>query len=131
MDCKGRWMDNAYVERLWRSLKQEEVYRRAYETVGEARKGIARYLRYFNEEGPPSPHILLFNISVFRLISPTIYLILIVPTQGARQEANLIPRQVHQTHVPPRTNKQRELPFPLGRERHRQTAHGWRYWRVL
>ena len=39
-------------EHLWRSLKQEEVYRRAYETVAEARKGIADYLRYFNEERP-------------------------------------------------------------------------------
>ncbi len=52
MDGKGRWLDNVYVERLWRRLKQEEVYRRAYETVGEARKGIADYLRYFNEERP-------------------------------------------------------------------------------
>ena len=52
MDGKGRWLDNVYVERLWRSLKQEEVYRRAYETVVEAGKGIADYLRYFNEERP-------------------------------------------------------------------------------
>ncbi len=52
MDGKGRWLDNAYVERLWRSLKQEEVYRRAYETVAEAKKGIGDYLRYFNEERP-------------------------------------------------------------------------------
>ncbi len=52
MDGKGRWLDNAYVERLWRSFKQEEVYRRAYDTVAEARKGIADYLRYFNEERP-------------------------------------------------------------------------------
>ncbi len=52
MDGKGRWLDNVYVERLWRSLKQEEVYRRAYDTVAEARKAIADYLRYFNEERP-------------------------------------------------------------------------------
>ena len=52
MDGKGRWLDNVYVERLWRSLKQEEVYRHAYETVAEAGKGIADYLRYFNEERP-------------------------------------------------------------------------------
>ena len=52
MDGKGRWLDNVYVERLWRSLKQEEVYRRAYETVAEARKAITEYLRYFNEERP-------------------------------------------------------------------------------
>ncbi len=50
MDGKGRWLDNVYVERLWRSLKQEEIYRHTYETVSEARKGIADYLRYFNEE---------------------------------------------------------------------------------
>ena len=103
-------MDNVYVERLWRSLKQEEVYRCAYETVTEARKEIAGYLRYFNEE---RPLILLFNISVFRLISLMIYLILIVPTQGARQEANLIPRQVHQTHVPPRTEQATRAFLPL------------------
>ena len=42
MDGKGRWLDNVYVERLWRSLKQEEVYRRAYETVSEGREGDCR-----------------------------------------------------------------------------------------
>ena len=52
MDGKGRWLDNVYVERLWRSLKQEEVYWRSSETVTEARKGIDDYLRYFNEERP-------------------------------------------------------------------------------
>ncbi len=40
------------MERFWRSLKQEEVYRRACDSVSEARKGIADYLRYFNEERP-------------------------------------------------------------------------------
>ena len=48
MDGKGRWLYNVYVERLWRSLN----YRRAYETVSEAGKGISDYLRYFNEERP-------------------------------------------------------------------------------
>ena len=52
MDGKGRWPGNVYVERLWRSLKQEEVYRHARETVGGAKKAIADYLRYFNEERP-------------------------------------------------------------------------------
>ena len=53
MDGKGRWPGNVYVERLWYSLKQEEVYRRhAYETVTEAEKRIADYLRYFKEERP-------------------------------------------------------------------------------
>ncbi len=52
VDGKGRWPGDVYVERLWRSLKQEEVYRHAYETVAEAEKGIADYLRYFNAERP-------------------------------------------------------------------------------
>ncbi len=52
MDGKVHWPGNVYVERLWRSLKQEEVYRHAHETVAEAEKGIADYLRYFNEERP-------------------------------------------------------------------------------
>jgi putative transposase len=42
MDGKGRWRDNVFVERLWRSVKYEEVYLRAYESVSEARSGIAR-----------------------------------------------------------------------------------------
>ena len=41
MDGKGAWRDNVFVERLWRSVKYEEVYLRAYETVGEARNSIA------------------------------------------------------------------------------------------
>ena len=41
-----------YMERLWCSLKQEEIYRCAYESVSEARKSIADYLRYFNVERP-------------------------------------------------------------------------------
>jgi putative transposase len=48
MDGKGRWIDNVYVERLWRSLKYEEVYLKAYESVAEARDGISNYLNYFN-----------------------------------------------------------------------------------
>lgn len=50
MDGKGRWMDNVYVERLWRSLKYEEVYLKAYTSVAEAAQSIGSYLRYFNEE---------------------------------------------------------------------------------
>ena len=43
MDGKGAWRDNVFVERLWRSVKYEEVYLRAYESVGEARNSIGRY----------------------------------------------------------------------------------------
>ena len=52
MDGKGRWLGNVYVERLWRSLKQEEVYRCACETVSEARKEIAEYLCYLQRRTP-------------------------------------------------------------------------------
>jgi putative transposase len=48
MDGKGAWRDNVFVERLWRSVKYEEVYLRAYETVGEARSSIRRYLDFYN-----------------------------------------------------------------------------------
>ncbi len=50
MDGKGRWMDNVFIERLWRSLKYEEVYLEAYETVPEARAGIKEWIRFYNHE---------------------------------------------------------------------------------
>ena len=50
MDGKGRCMDNIFVERLWRSLKHEEVYLNAYTTVGEAKAGIGAWLDFYNEE---------------------------------------------------------------------------------
>ena len=54
MDGRGAWRDNVFVERLWRSLKYEEVYLRAYETVAEARRLIGRYLDFFNTKRPHS-----------------------------------------------------------------------------
>jgi putative transposase len=50
MDGKGRYMDNIFVERLWRSLKYEEVYLNAYASVAEARTGIGAWLGFYNEE---------------------------------------------------------------------------------
>jgi putative transposase len=50
MDGKGRCIDNIFVERLWRSLKYEEVYLHAYRDLVEARAGIDRYMRFFNSE---------------------------------------------------------------------------------
>jgi len=50
MDGKGRWRDNVFVERLWRSVKYEEVYLRAYETVVEARTSLANYFEFYNHE---------------------------------------------------------------------------------
>ena len=52
MDGKGRFNDNIFVERLWRSLKYEEVYLYAYDTVQVARAGVARYIDFFNGERP-------------------------------------------------------------------------------
>ena len=54
MDGKGAWRDNVFVERLWRSVKYEEVYLHAYETVGAARDGIGRYLDLYNRRRPHS-----------------------------------------------------------------------------
>jgi putative transposase len=50
MDGKGRWVDNVFVERLWRSLKYEEVYLKGYANVTEARKSISAYLDFFNRD---------------------------------------------------------------------------------
>jgi len=54
MDGKGAWRDNVFVERLWRSVKYEEVYLRAYQSVGEARTSIGRYLDFYNQRRPHS-----------------------------------------------------------------------------
>ena len=54
MDGKGAWRDNVFVERLWRSVKYEEVYLRAYDGVSEARSSIGRYLDFYNRRRPHS-----------------------------------------------------------------------------
>jgi putative transposase len=54
MDGRGAWRDNVFVERLWRSVKYEEVYLRAYDSVGEARASLGRYLDFFNRKRPHS-----------------------------------------------------------------------------
>ena len=54
MDGRGAWRDNVFVERLWRSVKYEEVYLRAYDGVAEARASIGRYLGFFNGRRPHS-----------------------------------------------------------------------------
>ena len=50
MDGKGRWVDNVFIERLWRSLKYEEVYLKAYDTPREAKEGIGEWMRFYNHE---------------------------------------------------------------------------------
>ena len=73
MDGKGAWRDNVLIERLWRSVKYEEVYLRAYESVGEARNSIGRYLDFYNGRRPHSslddatPDQAYFNQPPFRL----------------------------------------------------------------
>lgn len=52
MDGRGRCLDNIFIERLWRSLKYEEVYWRDYQMVGEARQGIGNWFRFYNDERP-------------------------------------------------------------------------------
>jgi len=54
MDGKGRWRDNVFVERVWKSIKYEEVYLHAYESVQEARESIGRYLGFYNSVRPHS-----------------------------------------------------------------------------
>ena len=56
MDGAGCWRDNVFVERLWRSVKYEEVYLRAYESVGQARAGLGRYLDFYNTRRPHTAH---------------------------------------------------------------------------
>ncbi len=52
MDGRGRCLDNVFVERLWRSVKYEDVYLRGYEVVPELQRGLARYFTFYNEERP-------------------------------------------------------------------------------
>jgi len=54
MDGRGQWRDNVFVERLWRSVKYEDVYLKAYETVTEARQSLARYFDFYNARRPHS-----------------------------------------------------------------------------
>ena len=54
MDGRGAWRDNVFVERLWRSVKYEEVYLRAYASVSDARSSIGRYLTFYNSRRPHS-----------------------------------------------------------------------------
>ena len=54
MDGRGRWMDNVFIERLWRSLKYECVYLHAFETGSDLRNGLARWITYYNTQRPHS-----------------------------------------------------------------------------
>ena len=56
MDGKGRCLDNVFVERLWRSVKYEEVYLKAYADLVEAERGLRAYFRFYNDHRPHSAH---------------------------------------------------------------------------
>ena len=69
MDGRGAWRDNVFVERLWKSIKYEEVYLHAYDSVSEAKAGIARYIQFYNTRRPhasldrQTPDTVYFNSS--------------------------------------------------------------------
>ncbi|NOY83924.1 MAG: transposase [Nitrospirae bacterium] len=50
MDGKGRWVDKVFIERLWRSLKYEDVYLKAYDSVAEAKEGIGIWMTFYNQD---------------------------------------------------------------------------------
>ncbi len=54
MDGKGAWRDNVFIERFWRSIKYEEIYLHAYSSVPEARAGIGKYIKFYNQRRPHS-----------------------------------------------------------------------------
>ncbi len=54
MDGKGRWRDNVFVQRVWKSIKYEEVYLHAYASANLARTSIGRYLEFYNSTRPHS-----------------------------------------------------------------------------
>jgi putative transposase len=68
MDGKGCWRDNVFIERLWKSVKYEEVYLRAYESVSEARQSLERYFSFYNQRRPhraldgKTPDSVYFNL---------------------------------------------------------------------
>ena len=50
MDGKGRWMDNVFIERLWKSVKYEDIYLKAYVSMAEVKQGLAIYFKFYNEK---------------------------------------------------------------------------------
>jgi putative transposase len=56
MDGKGCWRDSVFVERLWRSVKYEDVYPKAYESVSAARQSMAAYFAFYNARRPHQSH---------------------------------------------------------------------------
>jgi len=72
MDGKGCWRDNVFVERLWRSVKYEEVYLHAYESIANVRAGLKRYFTFFNQRRPHTAHAGRTPDDYYYTASPTI-----------------------------------------------------------
>ena len=68
MDGKGRYSDNLFIERLWRTVKYEEVYLKAYQDGRDARAGIGDYFRFYNAERPHQALAYLTPAEVFTSI---------------------------------------------------------------
>ena len=71
MDGQGCWRDNVFIERLWRSVKYEEVYLHAYETMSAVRAGLSRYFTFFNQRRPHDALRLATPDSVYFTSAPT------------------------------------------------------------
>jgi putative transposase len=71
MDGRGRALDNVFVERLWRSVKYEDIYIWCYETVAELRRGLRRYFEFYNEERPHQSLADRTPAAVYREVSAT------------------------------------------------------------
>jgi putative transposase len=70
MDGKGRWMDNVFIERLWRSVKYEDIYLKEYKSAEELRSGLKKYFQYYNHERTHQSHGILTPAEVYRAVKP-------------------------------------------------------------
>lgn len=74
MDGRGAWRDNVFIERFWRTIKYEEVYLKAYDTVGDARHGIATFIDWYNTARPHSAAGRIPPMRAYAQLLPTIKL---------------------------------------------------------
>jgi len=79
MDGKGCWRDNIFIERLWKTIKYEEVYLRAYGSVSEARIRLAKYIDFYNRR---RPHKAIGRVSLTALMAPPMSA-LMAPPEGS------------------------------------------------
>jgi putative transposase len=86
MDGKGRWMDNVFIERLWRSLKYECVYLHAFETGAEARNGIGAWMKFY---GAQRPHSALAGLTPDEAYAGAVRLSTDATKQKKQQQQNL------------------------------------------